>query len=87
VFYKKLEKGVFEFFGPYLAASSFFKAWNIVGYFSNGLVYNYIFNMIYAMTILIILLEFSVWLTVPTILSLVFGYFFSTWLLFNVSSR
>jgi len=26
VYYKKLEKGVFEFFGPHLAASSFFKA-------------------------------------------------------------
>jgi hypothetical protein len=87
LFYKKLEKGIFEFFGPQLVSRSFFKAWSIIGYLNTGLVYNYVFNMIYVMTILIVILEFFVWLSVPVILCLSCGYIFFTWILFNVSSR
>lgn len=87
LFYKKLEKGIFEFFGPQLVSRSFFKAWSIIGYLNTGLVYNYVFNMIYVMTILIVILEFFVWLSVPLILCLSCGYIFFTWILFNVSSR
>jgi hypothetical protein len=82
-----LEKGIFEFFGPQLVSRSFFKAWSIIGYLNTGLVYNYVFNMIYVMTILIVILEFFVWLSVPVILCLSCGYIFFTWILFNVSSR
>jgi len=87
LFYKKLEKGILEFFGPQLVSKSFFNAWSIIGYLNTGLVYNYVFNMIYVMTILIALLEFFVWLSMPAILCLGLGYLFFTWILFNVSSR
>jgi NADH-ubiquinone oxidoreductase chain 5 len=74
-FYKKLEKGFFEFFGPILVSRFLFIFWNIFSKLNTGLVYNYVFNMIFVMTLFIICFELAIWIdNISVVICLLFGY-------------
>ena len=78
LFYKKLEKGFFEFFGPIYVSNLLLRIWNCFLQLNTGLVYNYVFNMIFIMTIFIVFFEFIVWLDIVVIINLIFGHQMST---------
>ena len=79
-FYKNLEKGFFEFFGPLYVSNFLFRIWKAIGQFNTGLVYNYVFNMIFIMTIFIVFFEFIVWLDISIIINLIFGHQLLNWI-------
>ena len=79
-FYKNIEKGFFEFFGPLYVSNFLFRIWKAIGQFNTGLVYNYVFNMIFIMTIFIVFFEFIVWLDISIIINLIFGHQLLNWI-------
>lgn len=74
--YKYIEKGVFEFFGPILIYIFFNKIYNELKFLNSGLVYNYIFLILWSMIIFIILFEFIFLFNIGLILIFIFGFFF-----------
>jgi NADH-ubiquinone oxidoreductase chain 5 len=74
--YKYIEKGVFEFFGPILIYIFFSKIYNELKFLNSGLIYNYIFLILWSMIIFIILFEFIFLFNIGLILIFIFGFFF-----------
>lgn len=72
--YKYVEKGIFELLGPIIIYKIINISNYILKFFNDGLVYNYIFIILWFLIFFIIIFEFCLWLNLSFIFLLFFSY-------------